>query len=167
MSLNPSNQIAARNNPDKMAFPNLARRVNWEDKSAEGIGNRAVIFGEVDAQCLRELGAAGVKHEPEEPADWLREKREVPFGYIGTLCGWSFRRAWYYWVAEGPGVPADKAQAFHETWGQQVRVDGHCGCPSPLEWHHGFAVGMYHIDTQEGLNAFAGLLRSIYVEVQS
>jgi len=131
-------------------FPNLARREDDTDS-----------WPVVDEQTRKELAAAGIKAEG--PHDFLRRNREVPSGYLGTLCLWSFRRAWYYWVAEGPGVPADKAEEFHKTWGRQVRVAGHCGCPSPLEWHKGFAVGVYHIDTQDGLNAFAGLLRSIYV----
>lgn len=89
---------------------------------------------------------------------------EVPthlIGYTEGRSGWSFHRAWRYYIAKGPGIPPDIAQAFHEEWGQQVRVDGHCGCPSPLDWFEGFAVGHYHIDTQEGLNAFVRLLQSI------
>jgi hypothetical protein len=75
---------------------------------------------------------------------------------------WEFRRLWTYWAAKGPGIPPDLAQGFHQTWGKQVRVAGHCGCPSPLEWCEGFAVGSYHIDTQDGLNAFVALLKSIH-----
>jgi len=88
---------------------------------------------------------------------------EVQSAYLGSHCRWIFKRAWYYWVAEGPGIPPDKAQDFHNQWGTQVRVEGHCGCPSPLEYNQGFAIGYYHIDTQEGLNAFAKLLKSIYI----
>jgi len=150
MSLNPSNRIAAEMNTGRTTFPNLARHQGDVES-----------YPEVDAQVVRELDAAGVKVIG--PHEWLRERGEVPVAFMGELCMWGFRRAWYYWVAEGPGVPADRAEEFHKTWGKQVRVDGHCGCPSPLEWQHGFAVGMYHIDTQEGLNAFAELLRSIYI----
>jgi hypothetical protein len=42
-------------------------------------------------------------------------------------------------------------------------IEGHCGCPSPLEYCHGFAVGSYHIDTPIGLKAFVGLLDKIYI----
>lgn len=119
------------------------------------------MFGEVDTQCEKELTVACI---PMERAEFLREKREVPTALLGQLDLWSFRRAWYYWVAEGPGVPADKAEEFHKSYGTQCRVNGHCGCPSPLEQNHGFGIGMYHIDTQEGLNAFAQLLKSIYIE---
>lgn len=150
MSLNPSNLMAARDNPGKTMFPNLARRR----------GDTA-SYAEVDEQAQRELTTAGILAVG--PHEWLRENSEVPAAYIGELCMWSFHRAWYYWIAKGPGIPSDKAEEFHQTWGTQVRVDGHCGCPSPLEWCHGFAVGHYHIDTQEGLTAFAELLRNIYV----
>lgn len=115
----------------------------------------------VDAQVCKELTEAGVKATG--PHEWLRKGKEVPAAYIGELCLWRFDRAWYYWIASGPGIPPDKAQEFHLKWGTSVRVEGHCGCPSPLEWRRGFAVGSYHIDSQDGLNAFAELLRSIYI----
>lgn len=92
----------------------------------------------------------------------IRDTERAPTKNVGELCGWGFCRAWGYWVATGPGVPADRAEPFHKIWGREVRVDGSCRCPSPLERHRGFAVGTYHIDTQEGLNAFASLLRSIH-----
>jgi len=135
-------------------FPNLARGKEALEKPA--------VYGPIDETVLAELAAAGIKAEGLE---YLRGNLgEVPTQYVGSLCLWTFKRAWYYWVAEGPGVPPAKAEPFHQTWGKQVRVAGHCGCPSPREIHRGFAVGLYHIDSQEGLNAFAELLRSIYIE---
>ena len=151
MSLNPSSRMAAQTNPGKKIFPNLARK--QEDTAS---------WAEVDAAVLHELQCAGIKAEG--PHEFLRKPNgEVPTAYIGSHCLWSFRRAWYYWIASGPGIPPDKAEEFHKTWGQQVRVEGHCGCPSPLEWRHGFAIGSYHIDTLDGLCAFVKLLKSIYV----
>lgn len=158
MSLNPSNAIAARANPGRTMFPNLARR-REQPETTKTLDEWTAACRLVDEQVKKELEAAGIKAAHGE---WLRDNREVPAAYLGALCCWGFRRAWYYWVATGPGVPPDKAEAFHKDWGTQVRVDGHCGCPSPAEWFNGFAVGHYHIDTQEGLNAFAALLRSIY-----
>ncbi len=58
----------------------------------------------------------------------------------------------------GPGLPLTYAQPLHEAFGQVVRVDGHCGCPSPLEWFKGFGVGLYHVDSPEGLKALARAL---------
>lgn len=112
----------------------------------------------VDTTVVEELTTAKI-----EPFNTGRTQNgEVTTKYIGFCCGWTFKRAWYYYMADGPGIPLDKAEEFHKVWGKQVRVDGDCGCPSPLEQCHGFAVGSYHIDTQEGLNAFTDLLRSIY-----
>ncbi len=128
-------------------LPNLARHQKDEATATE-----------VDRIVQAELNAAGIT--PHKLT--YGPNGEVPTRYIGILYSWDFRRAWRYYIAKGPGVPPDVAEEFHKTWGNEVRVDGHCGCPSPLEWFKGFAVGHYHIDTQEGLNAFAGLLQSIY-----
>lgn len=149
MSLNPSNGIAARMNPGKTMFPNLRYKGDVD------------AYPEVDAQVMKELEAAELPVMG--PCSMYRDN-DVPTGYVSDYCMWGFRRAWYYWVAKGPGIPADLAEEFHKTWGIQVRVNGHCACPSPLEQNHGFAIGLYHIDTQEGLNAFAELLKSIYKE---
>jgi hypothetical protein len=158
MSLNPSNLIAARENPGRTMFANLARRV------PENAIETAVVHDFVDGAVLAELRDAGIKATGMES---LRRDREVPTKYLGEHCRWGFRRNWYYWVATGPGVPADKAEEFHQEWGTQCRVEGHCGCPAPLESNRGFAVGLYHIDTQEGLAAFAKLLSSIYLGEES
>ena len=161
MSLNPSNSIAARANPGRTMFPNLARRKPESLASDKEAGDWGIVCAHVDHAIRKELKAAGIKSSG--PHVWLRDRGEVPSGYIGEHCRWGFERAWYYWIAKGPGIPADKAEEFHKEWGTQVRVEGHCGCPSPLEYNHGFAVGRYHIDTQEGLCAFAKLLESIYI----
>lgn len=116
----------------------------------------------VDEIVLKELEEAGIPFEG--PAEWFRAKKEVPTAYLGSMCLWGFQRAWTYWVATGPGIPENRATPFHIAWGKEVRVNGHCGCPSPLEQNKGFAVDLYHIDTQLGLNAFADLLRAIYQE---
>lgn len=128
-------------------FPNLARHEPLK-----------AIVDEVTAICAAELQAAGIK-----VINWPGTVRgEVPSKVVGGLSGWHFERRWYYWSASGPGIPPDIAERLHATHGKEVRVDGHCGCPSPLEWRKGFAIGYYHIDTQEGLNALADTLRSIY-----
>lgn len=109
---------------------------------------------------IKELEDAGITVH-EMPSDL---GREVSTKIIGVCESWSFKRAWYYWVAKGPGIPLQLAEEFHQKWGKEVRVDGHCECPSPLEWFKGFAVDHYHIDTQEGLKAFADLLKSIVIK---
>lgn len=127
---------------------NLARR----DKTPE-------VIEEITAKCEDELTAAGI---PIYTMKFLAEQGEVPSASRGQLSMWGFKRAWYYWVATGPGLPPAVADALHEAHGRVVRVDGHCGCPSPREWFKGFGVGCYHVDTQEGLNALAAAIKSVY-----
>lgn len=173
MGLNPSNGIAARTNLEAHVFPNLARRTC--NGAAENYPETKLkpVFEEVDAAVRAELIEAGIL-DPDniDHGNYMENEctrkagngcyKEVPCSIFAAKHGWVFERRWYYYAAKGPGIPPDKAEEFHETWGTQVRVEGHCGCPSPLEYCHGFAVGIYHIDTQEGLNAFVKLLASIY-----
>ena len=111
-----------------------------------------------DAECTAELTAVGIEavYLPES----CRPKHEVQTIVMGQLGQWGFRRAWYYWVAEGPGIPHDEAEQLHAAHGTTVRVDGHACAPSPREWFKGrFAVGMYHVDSRPGLRALADLVR--------
>ena len=114
-----------------------------------------------DDALAKELEDAGIDVYRSEI--FKNGKSEVNTSVIGTLdpSGWGFRRAWYYWVADGPGIPPEIAEELHKEWGKEVRVEGHCGCPSPLEWRKGFAIGNYHIDTQEGLKALADVIKKI------
>lgn len=114
---------------------------------------------DIDDALAIELSDAGI------PAvrlpEVLRESRgEVQSIVIGDLHGWHFKRAWYYWTATGPGLPPHYADALHVLFGKEVRVAGHCGCPSPFEWYKGFAVGDYHIDTPRGLQALGTALKA-------
>lgn len=148
MSLNPSNRISEQIT-GRQPFRNVA---GMGKSDPEG----------VDAILTAELEAAGidVACRPET----LREDGGEPKSIVlGELCGWGFYRAWYYWIAKGRrGIPPDDATTLHATHGKSVRVEGHCGCPSPLEYCHGFAVGSYHVDNQEGLNALAETIRAVH-----
>lgn len=106
--------------------------------------------------CRKELESAGIDcHEMVRIRKGMIVKE-----IMGVVCDrWSFERAWSYWVAEGPGLPPKYANALHKKFGKVVRVEGHCACPSPKSWMKGFAVGMYHVDTQEGLKALADALK--------
>jgi hypothetical protein len=116
---------------------------------------------ETNAQCAAELEAAGIEvHRMPTAFDG-----EVKTNVLGSCGPWSFRRAWYYWVAKGPGIPVEVATVLHEKHGKDVRVDGHCGCPSPQEWCKGFAVGLYHVDSAEGLKALADTIKDILGDV--
>jgi hypothetical protein len=88
---------------------------------------------------------------------------EVPTKVRGHLdpSSWLFERAWTYWVCKGPGIPPKEAVELHKAYGRVVRVSGHCGCPSPLEWYKGFGCGLYHVDTLKGLKALADMIKKI------
>jgi len=93
---------------------------------------------------------------------------EVPSSIIGKLNGWTFTRAWRYWIAiSDKPMGLSVALKMHYKnypdemfdhdeslgiYGNSIRVGGHCGCPSPEEYR---VTNVYHIDTQEGLNEFA------------
>jgi hypothetical protein len=98
---------------------------------------------DADKFIKEELYLAGI---PQVKIDLARS--EVPYSIIGKLGKWTFRRAWYYWVASventKDGLVLAKAVALHETphptddkkkiLGNVIRSGGHCGCPSPAEY---------------------------------
>ena len=115
---------------------------------------------DADAEIEAELVASGITVE--RLPEVLRERMgEVKTIIMGWLHGWRFERAWRYWIAQGPGIPPIYAEDLHRSHGKEVRVDGNCTCPSPMEWLHGFAVGLYHVDSQDGLNALAKTIRRV------
>lgn len=59
---------------------------------------------------------------------------EVPSLLRGVLGPFSFSRAWYYWVVDGP-LPISIARELYEDpiGRSDIRVAGHCGCPAPEE----------------------------------
>ena len=115
---------------------------------------------DVDGAIESELIEARIEPRklPEECRNSHPEMRTI---VVGSLHGWSFRRAWHYWVATGPGIEVAAAEKLHDKFGSEVRVDGHCGCPSPRERFKGLACGHYHVDTQRGLTALAEAIRSL------
>ena len=131
-------------------FPNLARRDPVD--SAE--------VGAVTRVAAAELEAAGIAvllGPTPVPG-------EVPSRAMGALGSWLFRRAWCYWVANGQGLPVEAAEALHATHGKEVRVMGHCGAPSPLDYLRGQPCPCYHVDTPDGLKALAAALRAVGTE---
>lgn len=79
---------------------------------------------------LAEAGIPPIHH-------FEQERGEVPTHFTGELLGWTFRRAWSYWIAtaEDPknGLDYEFAQPMHDLIGQEVRLAGHCLCPSPKD----------------------------------
>ena len=136
---------------------------------------------DADKYVREELRLAGIPMENEV------SKGEVPYNTIGKINGWTFRRAWYYWMVSIPdsekGLPLDIAMELHlrknptddnEIMGNSIRVGGHCGCPSPVEYgaypfydEEGKPtveryVRSYHVDDQISLNILAEVLKKYY-----
>jgi hypothetical protein len=130
---------------------NLARQVDRDNPKVDS---------EVQEIVRKELTEAGI--EVVDFPVFINSCGEVPTSIVGSFAGWIFKRLWYYYSASGPGIPSDIAEEFNNKWGKIVRVGGMAGGISPLRYYEGFAVGDYHIDTQEGLNAFVELLKTIH-----
>ena len=164
MALIISSPGIAPSNANPRGFPNLARHT-------EGLSKEELqaTFKEVDDAVRKELAAAGLPfislgnsdQGAIDMGDYFR-KGEVPTGIVGFWKRWKFERAWYYYRAVGLGIPPEFAVPFDHEWGRQVRVNGDCACQGAEHWGEGFAIGNYHIDTQEGLNAFVFLLGRIH-----
>ena len=58
---------------------------------------------------------------------------EVNTHVYGDLSGFTFTRAWTYWMVTGP-LPLDVAVTLYDNpvGRDDIRVNGHCGCPSPI-----------------------------------
>lgn len=121
--------------------------------------NKAGEHKDTDVILTAELSDAGININSLEA---LRHgNSEVKTAILGDLHGWTFKRAWYYWVCDGPGIEVNAAEDLHAKHGSTVRVAGHCGCPSPREWFKGLACGSYHVDDAKGLKALADTIRSL------
>ena len=123
----------------------------------------------VDKELTLELETAGITVD--RLPNFLIKEKEVKSGIYGKIeapdmprANWSFERAWYYWIARGPGISPRYAQELYLTHGTSVRVEGHAGCVSPLEYNKGFAVGSYHVDTAEGLKALADTIKKVLAD---
>jgi len=84
-------------------------------------------------QELQTAGIEIVEHDSPLP-------REVPASVTGQLTrkgevGFTFTRAWYYWVVSGD-VPLKVAKKMYQdpVGKKDIRVAGHCGCPPPEQW---------------------------------
>jgi hypothetical protein len=112
----------------------------------------------LDAELIAELTRAGIDHFV---LPFRYDDREVKTRVIGSLHGWKFERAWYYWVATGPGIPQAAAAELYASHGKEARAAGDCACRPPESWYHGLGVGMYHVDTPEGLKALAETIKKV------
>lgn len=84
------------------------------------------------------------------------DRREVPASITGKLGPFTFWRAWYYWVVNGP-MPLEAARELYaDPVGKtDVRVAGNCGCPAPeppwVEYYD--ADGHFLVQDPEGKQA--------------
>jgi hypothetical protein len=176
--------IAEETNGGVKVFPNLARQIRTYARMPAELGEKSSGMGEVlvpgaaeivkdITQIVRaELVAAGIPGEMDKEGrigcydlalgglDWV--KGEVPTGLVGFFNKWKFERRWYYYAAEGAGIPPEFAVPFDKEWGKEARVNGDCACRGAEFWGEGFAISNYHIDTPQGLKAFVELLAKIY-----
>ncbi len=82
-----------------------------------------------DTHIERELTRCGI-----EVVRGERSANEVAASITGKLGAFTFRRAWYYWVVEGPMPLTAARKLYDDPVGRtDIRVNGHCACPSPDE----------------------------------
>ena len=105
-----------------------------------------------EAHKLAQMGIHIPSVDKKSETEWV-----TLYSIKANIHGWKFRRAWYYWVAEGDEfeIPKDAAEDFNaiEENKNEVRVDGYAGGKSVNG-----PVSFYHIDTQRGLNEFIKFL---------
>lgn len=101
------------------------------------------------------LAMAGISC-PLPPED-VRTETVTCYDVTAQLHGWTFGRRWYYWSASCKdsknAIPLDDAKVLFEKFPKDLRLDGDCGCPPPTH-----AAYLYHIDTQDALNALTEYL---------
>ena len=79
--------------------------------------NKAGDHADTDEILRAELRSAGIPTLQEaegQPPGYLddllrRGSGEVKTSVVGVLHGWEFKRAWYYWMASGPGIEVEVA----------------------------------------------------------
>jgi hypothetical protein len=83
----------------------------------------------VDVQVSSELTRARVPM-----VEGQRSEGEVPYSITGKLGAFTFKRAWTYWVVEGP-MPLVLAKGLYaDPAGKtDIRAGGHAGGPAPGE----------------------------------
>jgi hypothetical protein len=77
-----------------------------------------------DLKIKEELSGCGI-----DLVESGRVNSEVPYTITGKLGPYTFTRAWYYWVVNGP-TPIEVARELYND----IVGGGHCGCPSPDEY---------------------------------
>lgn len=87
---------------------------------------------DTDRYIAQELEVAGIPYRVKAEVD---PHPEVHTRIVADLPGFTLVRCWYYWAVRG-NVPLKVAVVLNDAapWRQkEIRVDGHCGCPNPIE----------------------------------
>lgn len=115
--------------------------------------NLAGIDSRVTSElCTVELSKAGVAlmHDHHATNGEVQSHITGLLTYKDGEVSVEFRRLWYYWsVHLSRPLPQAVAEVLNKKWEQEIRVDGYAGGKSPDPR----GVTVYHVDTQEGLNA--------------
>ena len=123
---------------------------------------------ECDQQIKHELTSAGIDLINYKPKD---QRSEVPWGIVGRLGPFIFKRAWYYYVVTGGRVPLYIAQEIyaHDHGKSDVRANGHCMAPPPheqLEWfdEHGNELIFLSEEDQRLIKIKDSMLKEFWAE---
>lgn len=84
---------------------------------------------------------------------------EVPYTLEGELGKFTFHRAWYYWVVNGPMPLKNALELYEDPAGRHdVRVTGHCGCPPPeapwITWRDNEGNEIIHMNQKAQMDDF-------------
>lgn len=122
-----------------------------------------------DEVIRRELERARVPVETCE-----RVRGEVAYSVLGRLGDFTFRRAWYYYIVDGP-VPIEVAREIYAdpVGRDDVRAGGDCGCISPddyaSEWYDERGVRLLDMEERKKLEDYVanevGKLKEIAEEM--
>jgi hypothetical protein len=109
-----------------------------------------------DRVIERELTIARINIKKVEPDP---VHHEVPYTLEGELGSFTFHRAWYYWVVNGPMPLKNALELYADPAGRHdVRVTGHCGCPPPeapwITWRDDAGNEIIHMKEKAQIDAF-------------
>ncbi len=127
-------------------------------------GSDRVIVQEIEVYKKDSEAYKLAKNGIHIPSICEKSETEWTNGYTvkAELYGWTFYRAWYYWIAEAATkefeIPKTLAQKFNkdENNRKEIRVEGWAGGNDVKK-----PVSSYHVDTPRGLKELVMFLRKI------
>ena len=142
-------------------FKNLAMSITHHPSDKQG-----EVLRRLDNQVKEELLQAKIEiHEYSCFRYFDKDSfKEVPTAIVGILNNWKFDRRWRYWAVEGPGLSLEDAMPLFFQHGEDCRAYGHAGGENPLQLGKGDSVDVYHVDSQEALNALVHALQKSHLD---